>query len=135
MRRYRRRIQALAAVLSLVVLSALASACQTSTSAAPELVAGDCVSVANLGEDDAAPVRRVPCAPPGTTPFNSAEFSVYRIVVAITVDVPVISRTGADNLAQLYCRHPEVVAGSSIYVFPTEASFAEGFRQFLCLVR
>lgn len=93
---------------------------------------GQCVSVRDVGEDDAAPVARVPCVSPGATSVNHA--NTYRIVLATTLDLPVTTRLGANELALLYCGSPEIVPGDSLFVFPTEASFAHGFKQFLCLV-
>ena len=123
------------AVLFCVIL---AISCGQTTAAADERVdligVGDCVSVTGLGESDAAPVRRVPCGPPGT-PFAQSTFSIFRVAIAHRLEVPLTTREGADDLAALYCRGPEIVPGTSIYVFPTEASFAAGFKQFLCLVR
>lgn len=101
----------------------------------PGLAVGDCVTVANIGEDDAAPVRRVPCPQPGLTPFSAAPIATYRVVHAVTLEAPVMSRTGAEDLARIYCRGPEIIPGDSIFVFPTDESFSQGFRQFLCLVR
>jgi hypothetical protein len=115
----------------------LAISCGKTTSAADGSVnlisVGDCVSVTALGESDAAPVRRIPCGPPGT-PFTDSAFSIYKVAIAHTLEVPMTTRDGADDLARLYCEGPEIIPGSSIYVFPTEASFAAGFKQFLCLV-
>jgi hypothetical protein len=127
---------ALASLPCFLLAALVLTACNggaTPISASNDLVAGDCLSVVRIGIDDAAPVRKVPCAPAGTVISNSDTYSVYRVVYAITLAVPVTSRGGADDLARLYCRSAEVTPGSSLYVFPTEASFAEGFKQFLCL--
>lgn len=114
------------------VLTACGSAV-TPTSASTSLAVGDCISVTDLGEDDASPVRLVPCGPSGTVIGTGDFYAVYRVVFATTLAVPVMSRAGADDLARIFCRGPEVKPGSSLYVFPTEASFAGGFSQFLCL--
>jgi hypothetical protein len=114
----------------------LLTACEdaaTPTSASTDLVVGDCVSVVRLSGDDAAPARRVPCAPAGQVISDTDLYGVYRIVAAVTLPVPVTTRSGADDLARLYCRGTDVTPGISLYVFPTEASFAEGFKQLLCL--
>jgi hypothetical protein len=122
----------LAFLAAALVLTACADPA-ASALASSELQAGDCVSVSGVGSEDAAPVRRVPCAPAGTVINDTGAFGVYRIVFSMDLAVPVTTRAGADDLARLYCRGPEVVPGSSLYVFPTKASFDEGFTQFLCL--
>jgi hypothetical protein len=125
------------ATLGLIVGTILLLACTTAgaeTPPAPTLLSrGDCISVTDLGFDTAAPVRKVPCAPAGPVISNSSRYGVYRVISATTLDVPVMSREGADDLAKIFCRDPEIVPGTSLYVFPTDASFAQGFRQFLCL--
>jgi hypothetical protein len=117
----------------------LLGACTTAgaePSSTPVVLArGDCISVTDLGLDGAAPVRKVPCAPSGAVISPNSRYAVYRIVSSTMLEFPVMSREGADDLAGIFCRDPEIVPGTSLYVFPTEASFAAGFKQFLCLTR
>lgn len=119
--------------LALVPLLTACDRASTPALASGGLEVGDCISVTDIGEDDAAPIRRVPCGPAGTVISTGDFYAIYRIVFATTLDMPVMSRAGADDLARIYCRGPQITPGTSLYVFPTEASFAGGFTQFLCL--
>jgi hypothetical protein len=119
-----------------VLLLAACSTADAEPSPTPAVLkTGDCITVTDLGLDSAAPVRKVPCAPAGAVISPNSAFAVYRVVSSTTLEFPVMSREGADNLAGIFCRDPEIEPGTSLYVFPTEASFAMGFRQFLCLDR